>query len=246
MYETLLGTDGFRRGMDLYFARHDGTAATCDDFRAAMSDANPPGLPAQFEEWYLQAGTPTVKAEMEFDAGRQEVTLTLTQACGPTPGQAMKRPFLIPCAVGLLHPSSGADVLETGTEVLQLTEPRQSFVLPAPGCGGEAPVLSFLRQFSAPVRASVVGRTVAETAFLMAHDSDSCETSPHLAQRNCDLTGGSLRADNQWSAAQELCQLAVVESDVSDEAQAAFLDSVAALLDSVTKRTNDPRPCHAI
>ena len=182
MYETLLGTDGFRRGMDLYFARHDGTAATCDDFRAAMSDANPPGgLPAQFEEWYLQAGTPTVTAEMEFDVGRQEVTLTLTQACGPTPGQAMKRPFLIPCAVGLLHPSSGADVLEAGTEVLQLTEPRQSFVLPAPGCGGEAPVLSFLRQFSAPVRASVVGRTVAETAFLMAHDSDSCEASPHLA-----------------------------------------------------------------
>ena len=213
-----------------------------------MSDANPPGLPAQFEEWYLQAGTPTVTAEMEFDAGRQEVTLTLTQACGPTPGQAMKRPFLIPCAVGLLHPSSGADVLEAGTEVLQLTEPRQSFVLPAPGCGGEAPVLSFLRQFSAPVRASVVGRTVAETAFLMAHDSDSCEASPHLADAAIATSrcGGSLRTDNQWSAAQELCQLAVVESDVSDEAQAAFLDSVAALLDSVTKRTNVHHHIHVI
>ena len=216
MYETLLGREGFRKGMDLYFERHDGTAATCDDFRAAMADANPVGLiPPQFEEWYLQAGTPSVTAEMtSYDPATKEVTLTLTQSCGPTPGQPEKRPFLIPCAVGLLHPETGADLLDEpdGTAVLRLTDATQTFVLTATGCGAEPPVLSFMRQFSAPVRATVVGRTVADEAHIMAYDSDSY---------------------NQWSAAQSLAALAIVESDVSEEAKAAYLSSTAALLDSV-------------
>lgn len=212
MYETLLGREGFRKGMDLYFARHDGTAATCDDFRAAMADANAPGLiPAQFEEWYLQAGTPSVTAELtDYDAGSEEVTVTLTQFCGPTPGQSEKRPFLIPCAVGLLHPETGEDLL--GTVVLRLTEQSQKFILAANGCGPNPPVLSFMRQFSAPVRATVIGRTVADEAHIMAYDSDSY---------------------NAWKAAQSLAALAIVESQLSETAKAAYLSSTATLLDSV-------------
>ncbi len=74
MYQTLLGRAGFRKGMDLYFARHDGTAVTCDDFRAAMADANGADL-AQFERWYTQAGTPQVRA-------REMIALTQLYHCG--------------------------------------------------------------------------------------------------------------------------------------------------------------------
>lgn len=216
MYETLLGREGFRKGMDLYFDRHDGTAATCDDFRAAMADANAPGLlPPQFEEWYLQAGTPSVTAELShYNCDTGEVTLTLTQFCAPTPGQPQKRPFLIPCAVGLLDPVTGVDLLSepSGTAVLRLTEPTQTFTLAANGCGPTPPVLSFMRQFSAPVRSTVIGRTVADEAHIMAYDSDSY---------------------NAWKAAQSLAALAIVESELSEEAKASYLLSTAKLLDSV-------------
>jgi aminopeptidase N len=131
MYEMFLGVDGFRKGMDLYFERHDGEAVTCDDFRAAMADAN--GVAdgfAQFEEWYvggrgrmsllndldtwhskcfrdisrnigryLQSGTPTVLSSLVYDAASGKATLSLTQSCPPTPGQPVKRPYLMPVLV---------------------------------------------------------------------------------------------------------------------------------------------------
>ena len=104
MYQTLLGRDGFRRGMDLYFERHDGQAVTCDDFRAAMADANGADL-EQFGRWYSQAGTPVLESRGEYDAGRAAPTRsTLAQSCPPTPGQAEKLPFHIPVAVGLVDP----------------------------------------------------------------------------------------------------------------------------------------------
>ena len=152
--------------------------------------------------------------EFSFDVAAETVNLTVTQTCHPTPGQPSKRPFLIPCAVGLLHPKTGVDILPEpdGTVVLRLTEPTQSFILPAKGCGAQAPVLSFLRQFSAPVRAHVVGRTVADTAFIMRHDSDSY---------------------NQWAAAQALAVLAIVDSAAAESARSAYLTATAALLNSV-------------
>ena len=152
--------------------------------------------------------------ELNYNSEDEMVTLTLTQFCGPTPGQPEKRPFLIPCAVGLLHPDTGVDLLDepNGTTVLRLTEPSQSFTLPAKGCGTNLPVLSFMRQFSAPVRSVVIGRTVADEAHIMAYDSDSY---------------------NQWNAAQSLAALAIVESDLSEEAKGAYLVSTATLLNSV-------------
>ena len=101
MYRTLLGEAGFRKGTDLYFERHDGSAATCDDFRAAMADANGADL-TQFERWYTQAGTPTVRAEGAYDAAAKKYTLTLSQSTPATPGQANKDPFHIPVEVALL------------------------------------------------------------------------------------------------------------------------------------------------
>ncbi|MDB5743846.1 MAG: aminopeptidase, partial [Polaromonas sp.] len=135
MYQTLLGRDGFRKGMDLYFERHDGQAVTCDDFRAAMADANGRDL-VQFERWYSQAGTPRVAVATRHDADAGTYDITLTQSCPPTPGQKTKLPFHIPVKVGLLA-ASGADLPLTlegedgtnapTTRVLELTEASQTF-----------------------------------------------------------------------------------------------------------------------
>ncbi|QAU35509.1 aminopeptidase N [Janthinobacterium sp. 17J80-10] len=177
MYQTLLGRDGFNRGMELYFQRHDGQAVTCDDFRAAMADANRRDL-SQFERWYSQAGTPHVSATGEYDAHEKTYTLTLAQSCKPTPGQEEKLPFHIPVAVGLLD-ASGRDMplqLTPGaqaadaptTATLELTEAHQTFVFHGVG---ECPVPSLLRNFSAPV-VLTHEYTDAELAFLMEQDSD--------------------------------------------------------------------------
>ncbi len=175
MYHTLLGADGFRKGMDLYFQRHDGQAVTCDDFRAAMADANGRDL-GQFENWYLQAGTPVVEARTTYDAAAKTLTLELRQSCPATPGQDEKAPYHMPFAVGLLA-ADGSDMelrLEgessgaRGTRVLELTEAVQRFVfVDVP----EQPIASLNRNFSAPIKL-VYERPASDYAFLMAHDSD--------------------------------------------------------------------------
>ena len=163
LYHTLLGADGFRKGMDLYFERHDGQAVTCDDFRAAMADANGADL-TQVELWYLQAGTPVVRADGSWDEAAQTYTLTLEQSCPATPGQPTKEPFHIPVACGLLD-ADGNDLI--GTRVLDLREARQEFVFD--GVATE-PVPSLLRNFSAPVKLRM-DHTDDQLAFLLAHDS---------------------------------------------------------------------------
>merc|ERR1719453_2468742 len=112
MYEAIVGRDGFRKGMDLYFERHDGQAVQCDDFRAAMSDANGKDL-GQFEKWYTQAGTPVVTASGAYDAATGAYELALSQTCGPSPGQDNKDPFQIPIKVGLLDGATGAEITPT-------------------------------------------------------------------------------------------------------------------------------------
>ncbi len=178
MYATLLGRDGFRRGMALYFERHDGQAVTCDDFRAAMAEANGADL-AQFGRWYSQSGTPRVACSGRYDAAARTYTLEVAQSCPPTPGQAEKLPFVIPLAVGLVDPQ-GHDIplrLAGGaaprggatTTVLQVTEARQRFTfteVPA------HPVPSLLRGFSAPVIVEF-DYGDAQLLHLMAHDSDA-------------------------------------------------------------------------
>jgi len=173
MIETLIGRDNFRKGMDLYFQRHDGQAVTCEDFVAAMQDASGIDL-TKFRRWYARAGTPRLKADGSYDATAKRYTLTLTQSLAPTSyeqrlqeaGIAVEAgPLHMPVAVGLVLPD-GSDAFPT--KILPLTEPSQSFVfdnVPAP------PVVSVLRGFSAPVHLDF-NQTDAELAHLMAHDSD--------------------------------------------------------------------------
>ena len=169
MIQTLIGKEAFRRGMEIYFARHDGQAVTCDDFVVAMADASGFDF-SRFMTWYSQAGTPKVTARGQYDAQQQRYTLTLTQSCAPTPGQPEKSPYLIPVAVGLVGPEGGDLDLGEGqrTRVLQLTEPAKAFIfenIPV------APVPSLLRDFSAPVVLECA-YSEAELAHLLAHDSD--------------------------------------------------------------------------
>ncbi|MES2832682.1 MAG: aminopeptidase N [Pseudomonadota bacterium] len=197
MYQTLLGREGFRKGMDLYFARHDGQAVTCDDFRAAMADANERDL-SQFERWYSQAGTPRVQAKGRYDADAQTYELSLSQYCAATPGQLKKLPFHIPFNVGLLdengqdfplklahQQSMSADLLPT-TMVLELTEDRQLFQFVNIA---SVPTPSLMRNFSAPVVLEY-DYSDEDLAFLSAHDSDAFnrwEAGQRLAMR-CLLT----------------------------------------------------------
>jgi aminopeptidase N len=198
MMHTLLGRDGFRRGMDLYFERHDGQAVTCDDFVAAMQDASGVDL-AQFRRWYARAGTPRLNASGTYDATTQRYTLTLTQHLAPTAyekrlaesGQPIAEGTLhIPVALGLVLPDGrDADLKLAGeaaaagtTRVLSLTETTQTFVFEAIPA---TPVASLLRDFSAPVQLEFE-QTDAELAHLMAHDSDAFnrwEAGQRLATR---------------------------------------------------------------
>ena len=175
MMHTLLGPERYRKGIDLYFQRHDGQAVTCDDFASAMEDASGVDL-AQFRLWYAQAGTPDVRVEGRYDVAGRRYTLTVTQSLRPTPGQPGKQPMHIPLAVGLLD-GAGRDLPlklagETAaggtTRVLDLRTPREVFVFEDVP---EKPVASLLRGFSAPVKLDAP-RADDELTFLMAHDSD--------------------------------------------------------------------------
>jgi len=178
MYHTLLGAEGFRRGMDLYFRRHDGQAVTCDDFRAAMADANGRDF-GQFERWYSQAGTPVLEVEGEHDPRAQTYTLRVRQSTPKTPGQSEKLPQHVPLAVALLgrggerlplrlHGEAGA-AAAAGSRVLELTETEHEFVFTHVA---HAPVPSLLRGFSAPVQLRME-RSRSDLAFLLAHDDDA-------------------------------------------------------------------------
>ncbi len=161
MLHTLLGVDGFRRGSDLYFERHDGQAVTCDDFVNAMQDANDVDL-SQFRRWYSQAGTPVVNVSTNYDATTKTFALTLKQNY---PNQT--EPLLIPIKIGLLNAETGADLLpET---LLQFNKMEQTFTFDALE---SAPIVSMLRGFSAPVNVEM-SRSLEELAFLSQHDSDS-------------------------------------------------------------------------
>jgi aminopeptidase N len=163
MLKRLVGDEGYAKALDLYFDRHDGQAATIEDWLASFEDATGRDL-TQFKRWYGQAGTPRVSVSEDWAEG--VFTLTLRQETPPTPGQAEKLPFVIPVAVGLLNPN-GDEVVPT--TVLELTETEQAFRFEGLAA---RPVASVLRGFSAPV---VLRREVseAERAFLFAHDTDS-------------------------------------------------------------------------
>ncbi len=163
MQHTLLGKERYRKGMDLYFQRHDGQAVTIDDFVAAMEDANGIDL-TQFKRWYSQAGTPEIKVHQYFSEGN--LTLTMQQNCLPTPECHNKKPFHIPITVALFD--SKGQVMPVVSEVLELKEEKQSFSFSGLK---EQPVVSLLREFSAPVKLED-GLTEEELMFLLRHETD--------------------------------------------------------------------------
>jgi aminopeptidase N len=179
MMQTLVGRAGFARGMTLYFARHDGQAVTCDDFAQAVADANPDSelarLLPQFKRWYSQAGTPRVQVSGQYDAQAQSYTLSLSQSCPATPGQADKAPFVIPVSLGLVGHSGSALPLRTApgaaatdSHLLVLTEAAQSITFVEVT---EEPVPSILRGFSAPVVLDI-DYSDAQLLTLLASDPD--------------------------------------------------------------------------
>jgi aminopeptidase N len=175
MLQTLVGKEGFRKGTDLYFGRHDGKAVTTEDFVKAIEDANGIDL-GQFQNWYNQAGTPEIEFSGNYDANKKTYVLTLKQTCPDTPGQKDKKPFYIPIAIGLVN-ESGRDIPlcmegesedSSTTRVLSLTEPVQTFKFINVD---SEPHLSIGRGFSAPVKFTTP-RSDDELAFMFANDSD--------------------------------------------------------------------------
>lgn len=175
MIRTLLGNEGFRKGSDLYFERHDGQAVTCDDFIQAMEDATGADL-TQFKRWYSQAGTPRLAVSEAYDSAAQTYSLTFRQSCPPTPDKVEKLPFVIPVELGLLDSQGGELALQLAGEaqagatsrVLSVTEAEQTFTFT--GIAAK-PLPSLLRGFSAPVKLSFPYDR-DQLMFLMQHDSD--------------------------------------------------------------------------
>jgi len=185
MYQTLLGREGFRKGMDLYFKRHDGQAVTCDDFLMAMADANGKDL-TQFKNWYSQAGTPRVKVEEHYDAAKKQYHLTLTQSCGATPGQPVKKPFHIPLKMRLITAAN-----DQAEQLLELTEPTQSWTFDNVN---ERPVLSINRDFSAPINLDFE-QSEADLLTLFSSDDDPF---------------------NRWEAGQKLAMQMILNNRLPD------------------------------
>jgi aminopeptidase N len=163
MMATIIGRANFRRGMDLYFQRHDNQAVTIEDFVRCMEDASGTDL-SRFRLWYHQAGTPELSVSDHYDEAARRYRLSLRQQTRPTPNQNEKRPQVIPVAAGLLAPD-GREIMPT--RVLLLTDAAQDFEfdnVPA------RPVPSLLREFSAPVR--LRGLADEQLRLLAAHDTD--------------------------------------------------------------------------
>jgi aminopeptidase N len=165
MFHTVLGADKFRAGTDLYFDRHDGEAATCDNFVAALEDASGVDLSA-FKIWYSQAGTPKVHARLDHDAAAGRATLHLRQKVEPTPGQPEKKPMPIPLKTALIGRDSGEEIVRE--QLIILDQPEQSITIDNVG---EAPMLSINRHFSAPVMMEVE-RPDGELERLAQTDTD--------------------------------------------------------------------------
>ncbi len=226
MIHTLLGPDGFRKGMDLYFARHDGQAVTCDDFVGAMQDASKVDL-SQFRRWYEQAGTPRLSAAWSHDPATARFHLTVCQS----------EPALhIPLRLGLAGANGdvalrleGENAAQGASRVLDITQAEQTFVFEDVA---DAPVPSLLRGFSAPVILEAPFDD-ADLAFLMAHDNDPFrrwEAGQDLASRMIlGLTGTPRPEMNERFVAAWGRVLADALKDPAFAAEALLLPSLGVL-----------------
>lgn len=172
MLHTLLGKDGFRKGMDLYFDKFDGQAVTCDDFVSCMEIANDTDL-EQFKLWYSQAGTPSIKVRDKYDSAKKTFSLQIEQSCPTTPDQPIKKPFDIPIKLGLIG-KNGQDLRveyngkSASEHIIRLTDTAHNFIFKNVE---ERPVPSLLRDFSAPVKVDY-SYSDDELLFLFTHDSN--------------------------------------------------------------------------
>ncbi len=234
MMHSLLGADGFRRGMDLYIARHDNNAVTIEDFIRALQDGSGVDLSA-FVAWYAQAGTPELSVSDSYDPATRRYALTLRQSTPPTPGQSDKQPLPIPVAMGLLAPDGrelpttlAGDAPRAGTRMLLLDSAEQTYVfddVPA------APVPSLLRGYSAPVK--LLGLSSERLRFLATHDTDpfvrwesgqQYATGILLAMVAQSRDGGALHGDAGLEEAMA-ATLAGADADPAFAAEALLLPS---------------------
>ncbi len=251
MIQTLIGKSAFRRGMDLYFARHDGMAVTCDDFVAAMADASGADF-TQFMRWYEQAGTPHLNATGHYDAAKQRYTLNLSQSAAM--GRPDNQPCHIPVAIGLVG-ADGQDLplrlagesAAVSQRVLSFKSVSQQFVFEEIN---SEPVPSLLRDFSAPVVLDFA-YSDAGLAHLLAHDSDPFnrwEAGQRLASRLIVKATAAISAGGTpvWPASYaDACArvLADSEADPAFAAEALSLPNEATLAEQLD--VVDPDALHA-
>jgi aminopeptidase N len=225
MLKTLVGDEAYRKTTDLYFKRHDGQAATVEDWVKCFEDATGRDL-KQFRLWYSQAGTPTVEAKGEYDAAKKTYALTLTQTLAPTPGQPEKKPMHIPVRVGFVSTSGrkqpmtleGENATGPDERVLELNTGEQKFTFVDVA---EEPLLSVGRRFSAPAtfKTSADRKT---RAALMAHDAD---------------------AFNRWESGQKLSTELLLEmadaakTGAAPKADKTYIDAIGVAL---TRAEQDP------
>jgi aminopeptidase N len=252
MLQTLLGRDGFRKGLDLYFDRYDGQAVTVEDFVACFAETSGRDL-AQFMTWYSQAGTPELVCQLKHDMRTKTAELTISQVLAPTPGQIKKKPLHIPLRLGLLGGNgqeldlklaSGEGVPDGMLEIRKRTETFRFRDVPS------RPVPSLLRGFSAPVNLTI-DLSDADLQFLMANDSDlynRWQAAQDYAMRVLIAAVKAVRAGEKPKPAREfVAALGVTLADQSLEpgyrAQFIFLPSEADLA-RVTARDVDPLAIH--
>ena len=231
MMATLLGPEGFRQGTDLYFDRHDGEAATCEDFVRAMEEGGGIDLKL-FRRWYEQAGTPRVQASVATDATTGEASLILSQIVPPTPGQEVKEPMLLPLRTRLFdRGNEGAD--DSPAEQLILLD-SDSMTVPLGRMTG-APALSINRGFSAPVIVEAA-RDAEELAWLAAHDDDPFSRYEALQQLMLDTIVArinGLEADSAPVIAAVRQMLGGAADDPAFAAEAFILPSEAFIGDQL-------------
>ncbi|MEM8775330.1 MAG: aminopeptidase N [Pseudomonadota bacterium] len=204
MLKTLVGDEAFYKALDLYFERHDGDAATIEDWLQVFQDVTGRDL-TQFKLWYQEAGTPRLKVEEAFENGT--LTLSFEQSTPPTPDQPEKSARVIPVAVGLIG-SDGNEVLPT--KVLEVTQAKQSFDF---GNLSEKPFASILRGFSAPVIIEKETSKV-ERAFMLAHDTDAF----NKWEAGRVLAHDSLMAMIKHDTSPDKAYLEAIEAVLTDEA----------------------------
>ncbi len=233
MLKRLIGPEAFRAGMDLYFRRHDGSAATVEEFIGCFAEVSGRDL-GRFMRWYAQAGTPKVTVRGAYDAGAGTYRLDIAQSLAPTPGQTTKLPATMPLALGLVDPQSGefplvssdASEAELANGVFELKDAERSIVFRHIR---RKPTLSFLRGFSAPVRVED-DLSEDDLIVLSRHDSDNFNRWQSLQSLATRILLRGVKAIRAGSAPERSPGFVAAFGDLIDDARAGRIDPAFAAL----------------